>query len=196
MAYYLGKDVNVILQCETVSGLAVSAAGEVTASLAATYAAGIPKLGTAVFTTNAMNDVTGLDLGIGSTDEDVSYLGLRTQLKAEIHKETTVSFTLKKKNKVYDAIFNHPARWGTKTGAIFDGYGEPTTEYGFRVYVQLKSGEEIFVVRSCTFSGHTVTLNADGTQEETIDFVSQVDPKIYPASNSTGISGAVALSEL
>ena len=35
-------------------------------------------------------------------------------------------------------------------------------------------------------TGHTVSLNADGTQEETVEFTSQVNPQIFAATGSAG----------
>ena len=43
---------------------------------------------------------------------------------------------------------------------------------------------------------HTVTLNADGTQEETLEFTSQVQPKIFENATDGGIGTAVSAAEL
>ena len=146
----------------------------------------------------AVSDLTGVDLSIGVTDEDVTYIGSKTVLKAEIKKETTVSLTRKKSNNVWDIVFNgdgapansEGARWGAFTGAaIANMAGEPDMTvtapngtnqnyFGYQLKVTLKSGTEVFTVPHCQITGHTVTLNADGTTEETMEFVSQETPTI------------------
>jgi len=188
MAYFLGSDVKVALTTEhTGSGMAVASGsgGLYTLAAAASPTNGISKLSAANLSSSAaLVDVVGLDLGIGAMDEDVTYLGHRTPLKAEVHKETTVSLSLKRKNAVYDVIFSGDSsgdigRWGLdRTGSLADGLSEPDITYGYRLAVYIKSGSECFTVRNATFTGHTVSLNADGTQEETLEFSSQVEPVI------------------
>jgi len=195
MAYFLGSDVKVALTTEhSGSGMAVAsgAAGLYTLTGAASPTNGISKRAAAnLSSSGALVDVVGLDLGIGAMDEDVSYLGHRTPLKAEVHKETTISLSLKRKNAVYDVIFSGDSsgdigRWGlTRTGALADGLSEPDVTYGYRLAVYLKSGSEVFTVRNATFTGHTVSLNADGTQEETLEFSSQVSPVISSSAYDT-----------
>jgi hypothetical protein len=150
----------------------------------------------------AVSDLTGVDLGIGVTDEDVSYIGSKTVLKAEIKKETTVSLTRKKSDNTWDIIFNgdgspagsEGARWGADTsGLIANLAGEPTVladpaltgsnidYFGYQLKITLSAGVEVFTVPHCQITGHTVTLNADGTTEETMEFVSQETPKIGAA---------------
>ena len=187
MTYFLGRDVGVVINTENASyGLNVSAAGAVTANAAGT-AVGRRSAKASVFSASGMTDVTGIDLSIGSMDEDISYMGQRTPLKAEIKKETSVSLTLKKKDNVWDAIFAHPARWGVSGSALANGMAQPTSEYGFRVYVQLKDGKEVFVVRNASFQGHTVSLNTDGTQEETLEFRSNVQPEMFASGGASQI---------
>ena len=188
MAYFLGSDVKVTLTTEnSTNGLLVaSGSGDLYAlTAAADPANGINQRGDATLGTgSALVDVTGLDLGIGAMDEDVSYLGHRTPLKAEVHKETTVSLTQKRKNAVFDVIYSGDSsgdigRWGVnESNALADGLTEPDTNYGFRLCIFIKGGKECFTVRNAGLTGHTITLNADGTQEETLDFTSQVEPVI------------------
>ncbi len=167
-------------------------------------------------------DITGVDLSIGVTDEDITYIGKKTVLKAEIKKETTISLTRKKKNNVWDVVYNGPtasnegwdgsaaedgeygARWGVIEGAantwyINNGliapkdavdYGGSVPCFGYRVHVQLKSGEEVISVPACQLTGHTISLNADGTTEETCELVSQVTPKIGTAANVDRLTAA------
>ena len=204
MAYYLGKDVGVVVKTEANYGLTVSGNnGIATADPGAT----IGKLHDPNFDNSVglISNLTGVDLGIGTNDEDVSFMGANTPLKAEVRKETTVTLTKKKDSPVFDLIFSgapdnftNGVRWGVKTGgaSIYDGLEEPSTDFGYRVFVQLKAGSEILAIRNCQMTGHTISLNADGTQEETIEFTSQVNPMIYAASSSTGLSRATLSSEL
>ena len=188
MAYFLGSDVKVTLTTENpTNGLLVASGsgGLYTLTADADPANGINQRSEAnLGTANALVDVTGLDLGIGAMDEDISYLGHRTPLKAEVHKETTISLTQKRKNAVFDVIFSGDSsgnigRWGVNTSnALADGLSEPDVHYGFRLCIFIKDGKEVFTVRNAGLTGHTVTLNADGTQEETLDFTSQVEPVI------------------
>ena len=202
MAYYLGKDVELVFQTENASYAAnVDSDGDVAplaagSQTATTYISGARALEGPNFPQYAMSDITGIDLSIGATDEDVAFLGARTPLKAEIHKETTVTITKKKSNKVWDVLFASGARWGVNGTAFYNGLEQPDTDFGYRVYITLKAGEEVYVVRSCQMNTHTVSLNADGTQEETMELISSVQPKIYPVSSSTGIETAVSAGEL
>ncbi len=41
-----------------------------------------------------------------------------------------------------------------------------------------KTGGEIFCLRNCQITGHTTSISVDGVQEETLEFISMVDPKI------------------
>ena len=199
MAYFLGSDVKVALTTEHETyGLQVAESGSsgfYELSSAASPANGINKLSLGnLGTDNALVDVTGLDLGIGAMDEEVTYLGHRTPLKAEVHKETTISITLKRKNAVYDVIFTGDkdsviGRWGIGTNiganAMGNGLSEPIATYGFRIAIYIKSGKEVFTILNCTFTGHSISLNADGTQEETLDFSSQVEPIIDDVAYET-----------
>ena len=117
MAYFLGKDVLMIIRTEnTTRGIDVTASGTLDNSGSPTT---IKALAAPDFTTtDVIGDLTGLDLGIGTNDEDVSFMGANTQLKAEVRKETTVTTTTKKKNQVYDVLFNGDVlgnidRWGS-----------------------------------------------------------------------------------
>jgi len=199
MAYFLGSDVKVALTTEHETyGLQVDESGSsgfYNLSIASSPDNGVNRLTLSNLATgSALVDVTGLDLGIGAMDEEVTYLGHRTPLKAEVHKETTVSITLKRKNAVYDVIFTGDkdsviGRWGIGTNiganAVGDGLSEPIATYGFRIAIYIKSGKEVFTIRNCTFTGHSISLNTDGTQEETLDFSSQVEPIIDDAAYAT-----------
>ena len=190
MVYFLGRDVSVKIKAGDHIGVETNATFTYAGGAATEFAstAGV-----------SVADLTGVDLGIGVTDEDVTYIGSKTVLKAEIKKETTVSLTRKKSNNVWDIVFNgdgapansEGARWGAFTGAaIANMAGEPDVTtvtapngtnqnyFGYQLKIQLKSAEEVFTVPHCQITGHTVTLNADGTTEETMEFISQETPTI------------------
>jgi hypothetical protein len=115
---------------------------------------------------------------------DITYMGQKSVLKAEIKKETTVSLTRKKGDAVWDVIFNDGARWGISDTSFDQGLADPGIgTFGYRLHIQLKSGTEIFTVRNACITGHSTTLNADGTSEETMEFMSYMDPAIGTASN-------------
>ena len=176
MAYFLGRDVSVKLKAGDDVG--VTAAGALAyddSGVQFADASGI-----------TVADVTGVDLGIGVTDEDITYMGGKTVLKAEIKKETTVSLTRKKKDNVWDVVFNGGARWGATGNAAIDSLVEPSTvsnggtnvTYGYLIEITLKASEEVFKVQNAVITGHSVSLNADGTTEETMEFMSYEDPLI------------------
>jgi hypothetical protein len=190
MVYFLGRDVAVTIAAGNDIGVA--------SNLLVTNGTGV-QFCDRNLAGLAVSDLTGVDLGIGVTDEDVTYIGSKTVLKAEIKKETTVSLTRKKSNNVWDIIFNgdgapansEGARWGaTGSGLIANLAGEPDANigttldgstavyFGFQLKVTLKGSEEVFTVPHCQITAHAVTLNADGTTEETMEFVSQETPTI------------------
>ncbi len=209
MAYYLGRDIKVVLTTEADQYVYANAAGMSTTGTAAqrvAYALADASDFDSAASGNVA-DVVGVDLGIGVTDEDVTYMGQRQVLKAEIKKETTVSLTMKKSNSNYDIMFNgpsiagesyddagkHGARWGVRYNTtstaheISDGLANPKDHtdststnctFGYRVFIVMKQGTEVIAVPNCIVTGHTVTLNADGTTEETLEFMSNIDPII------------------
>ena len=193
MAYYLGRDVSVTMAAGDTIGVTNNALdfdGTSTTNFCNASAAGL-----------AVSDLTGVDLSIGVTDEDITYMGSKSVLKAEIKKETTVTLTRKKKDNTWDVVFNgdgspdYGARWGAFDGAAITGLEEPDlTEtavtsstspgyWGYQVKVHLATAAhagaaEVFTVPHCTIVSHTVTLNADGTTEETMELISQETPTI------------------
>lgn len=181
MAYFLGRDCSVYITTEdtgTASHALVSDAGAVTFA-AATGSLNIfaYPVSTATGSMAQVADLTGIDLSIGAMDEDITYVGMRSVTKAEIKKETTVSLTRKKSDITYDAIFNSGGRYGCASTVAYDGLQEPTTQTGYRIYVVLGSGD-IFSVRGCCVQSHTASVNADGTTEETIEFMSYITPSV------------------
>ena len=182
-----------------------------------------PMLDDATVRKGVIKDITGIDLSIGVSDEDVGpFLGKpQIMQKVELRKETVVTITRKKDDEFYDTLFNGPStaadffgsatdatRQGARFGIVYDTANNlckindgsqfmgdvvesGTTAdcvYGFRLHIVLKStiNGELFTVRNATMTGHTVTLNADGTQEETLEFTSSVAPGIERPSNISG----------
>ncbi len=198
MAYYLGRDVKVYIANESATGARTMIDDEmnVTSTIAGDDIGEFAtNLADPMASHGQVTDLTGVDLGIGATDEDISFIGLRTVLKAEIKKETTLSLTRKKLDAVWDIIFNgdgtNTLRWGHdgavtagSTTNVFTGLEKPTTAYGYRLHIQLNTGGEIFCIRNCQITAHTTSISVDGVQEETMEFISMVDPKIVTAAHT------------
>lgn len=188
MAYFLGKDVEVFLTTEaggvadTVSGAfvdadkanatisALSGASDIYFALDRTCATG---------NYQAIANMTGVDVSIGAVDEDISYFGIRSVTKAEIKKETTVTLTRKKTDGSWDVVYDL-GRYGCDAAGSFTALSltEPTVNTGYRIHVSLKSGTEVFSIPGCCVQSHSVSVNADGTSEETLEFMSYVSPNV------------------
>ena len=203
MAYYLGRDVKVwiVTEDDNQSINVTSLKAKLATSNAITNFANT-RTAAGLADSLAKTDITGVDLGIGVVDEDVSYMGQRSVLKAEIKKETTVALTFKKSDNDLDVIFNGPitssecsdgnahlnvgARWGLDNELISAGLSSPQDHkdgdgditYGYRVVIQLQDAVEAIAVPNCVITGHSVSLNADGVTEETMEFTSHVTPII------------------
>ncbi len=163
---------------------------------------------------NVVPDVVGMELSTSSTDEDVAYFGQKTALKAEVKKETSVTITRKRTSGDWSVLFNK-ARGGVTTftssaqtaqsvddvtgasdtagvtanlTAINNHTYQPDRNYGFRVYLQFKNGSEVMSIRNCCFSEYSVSLNSDGIQEETLTFISYVDPVVASAGTTAVIA--------
>ena len=190
MAYFLGKDCDVYITSETdayvnVTSSTGDAAAEATVAGAGEvcFAAQRSDGVTAITGWDEVQDLTGVDLSIGAMDEDTTYFGMRSIQKTEIKKETTLTLTRKKTDNTWDGIFNYPARWGGSGTTLYDGLSQPTVNQGYRLQVVLKSGTEIFCVRGACVQGHTTAINADGTSEETMEFMSYINPKVASTVN-------------
>ena len=90
-----------------------------------------------------------------------------------------------------DTVKKHGARWGlggdfgNSTEAaplIVDGLANPKdyatstkVEAGYRLFIVFKSGAtgETMAFPNCLITAHTVSVNADGTTEQTMEFVTQ-----------------------
>lgn len=119
-------------------------------------------------TRTKLTDVTGVDVSIGAQDEDISYMGLRNQGKIEVKKDTSITVTMKKKDRKFlqlyqgsvhadssNATGGHPARWGLEDitdgdiniqdgtidpKSVVDNDATTKTNYGYRVVVEFKTG--------------------------------------------------------
>ncbi len=154
-----------------------------------------------------VTDLTGIDFTFGTTDEDISYFGQRTALKAEIKKEITLSITRKKKNAGYSQLFNE-ARCGIRstTGLtemtessdsveMNNNLNQPLVDtqgsgYGYRLYLQLKKGVEVLSLPNMCITEYSVSLGADSVQEETIVFYGNVAPILGTLMDDTETSEA------
>jgi len=143
---------------------------------------------------NEVTDLTACDLTIGTVDEDVSYIGQKSTLKAEIKKETSISLTRKKTSNCWDVIFNE-ARYGVSAADTYYGTSGPenpaVSTFGYRVFVLLKqtaSTGESLILPNCQIVGHSVTINADGATEETLELTTHVSPVVSAISAAAEVA--------
>jgi len=135
--------------------------------------------------TARVTDLTGVDLSIGAVDEDITYMGFRNITKAEIKKETTVSLTRKKPDVVWDKIWNDSWRCGVSgTSSAWSDLEGPKTNKGYRVYITLVSGTEVFTIPNTYISSHTISMNADGAADETLEFTTYITPSISTSAHT------------
>ena len=136
-------------------------------------------------------------------------MGQRTGLKAEIKNETSITITKKKgktgtANSIFYYLFNE-ARCGirhtagtidadvgtTDASLAFDNnqnMPQATTDgtnFGYRVFIQLKSGAEIMTIPNCCITDYSVALNSDGITEEVLTLYSNVRPTVAATSTTT-----------
>jgi len=220
MVYFLGRDVSVYIGTE--SNTALMNIGVMSGAASGITNVQIAETGTSDWTgfayslaegatvsdwgSTQVSDVTGVDVSIGATDEDITYIGQKGTGKVEVKNEYTVSLTRKKKDNSWDTIFNgptlstdaedgaglHGARWGlagdygnstAEAELVADGMANPKdyatsegeVEAGYRLFVIFKSGTtgETMAFPNCLITSHTVSVNADGTSEETMEFMTQ-----------------------
>jgi len=141
-----------------------------------------------------LTDVIGLDVSIGTMDEDITYFGFRQTTKAEIKKETTISITRKKESLVWDAVFNNQTaaygRWGVSGTTGIDGLEEPTVNLGYRVHVMLQNGTEVMSIPGCVLAAHTVTTSVDGSADETLEFTTPLTPSFGQEADQAALTTA------
>ena len=189
MVFYLGQDVAITALTEnTTGGVTVSAAGVESFPTSATAGFAAKQGGTAT----AWNQITSCDVSIGAMDEDITYFGMRSVTKAEIKKETTITLTRKKTSIEWDTIFND-VRYGVTGTAAWAGLEEPTVNHGYRMFVTIDSGignDEVVTLMGCCVQGHTVTVNTDGTMDETLELMSYITPVYSNTAYTTAITAA------
>ena len=202
MAFFLGKDVTVACSAENQSyGLQATTAGGLTFNDATTGFADPLDTSTPVGATGSWGQLTSVELSIGAMDEDISYFGMRSQTKAEIKKETVLTITKKKTDNVFDGVYNNGGRYGVSGSSVgnafADGLGQPSQQkvssdisYGYRIHVQMKDQTETFSIPNACIQSHTTSLNADGTTEETIEFMSYVTPLVTTGNVATAATTA------
>lgn len=200
MAFFLGKDVAIKLATENGTyGIGVNKnAGSITTI------SSFPHTNTATNFLVATNltaggteqgAVTSCELSIGAMDEDIAYFGMRSQTKAEIKKETTLTLTRKKVDNTWDVLYND-ARYGVSgASTAWDGLEEPTATHGYRIFVELLTPNEngineMVSILGCCVQSHTVSVNTDGTMDETLDLMSYITPQFWLYQYTTAITAA------
>ena len=220
MTYFLGKDVTVYMTTEHDDGYLSGSTGDDGSTWTAyPWVSGGTKAqvtdGTAnlvlprtsgLLAATELADITGIDFTPGNMNEDITYMGKNTHLSAKIKSEMSVTLTKKKNDSKFDRLFNQRARDGVYTNSggavkadglvgstyvVHDGLTTSRMQnFGYRLCLQLKDSTETFVLRNCCITGHTVTLTADGTQEETIELYSYVQPYIVSSTATDATDGA------
>ena len=201
MAYFLGRDVRVALATEHGTAGFTNTNGEAAIATGPTADGNnIPDLVGYTIASNeiasgeVMKDVTGIDVTLGTVDEDIAYMGQRTALKAEIKNETSVTITKKRGDGFFDSLFAQGFRYGANSASeTHDGLTQPGNDFGFRLHVVMKgaaSAGEVLTVAGCTFSEYSVSLNADGVQEESLTFISHIKPKVAAAPDESAAIGS------
>ena len=197
MVFFLGKDVTVALATENqTNGVGIVVAGGDSAQLQVAADGSLTNAVAYALSGGAgldINQLTACDVSIGAMDEDITYFGMRSVTKAEIKKETTITLTRKKTGIEWDTIFND-VRYGVNgTPAAWPGLEEPTINHGYRMFVTIDSGtgnDEVVTLMGCCVQGHTVTVNTDGTMDETLELMSYITPVFSNSAYTTAITAA------
>jgi hypothetical protein len=189
MAYFLGRDVKVAISTEHASKGFTNSSGD--AAYATDDGSGVPDLtGIDIGAgTGAVTDITGVEVSMGAVDEDISYMGQRTALKAEIKKDTSVTITRKKSDRFWSEMWALNYRWGGDSAA-HAGNTQPDSTHGFRLHVAVKDLQEVISIPGCTLSEYAQTLSADGVTEETLTFVSSITPAVGASEDTTNLIGS------
>ena len=138
---------------------------------------------------NRPDNIVGVDLSLSTMDEDVQFIGQRNILKAEIKKENSITLTRKKKDNVWNVCYNE-ARFGINEDGdgLADGRQQPDyTGYGYRIYLKFATGTsgECFILPNCCITEYSTSMSPDASQEESITFISYVDPIILDGADTT-----------
>ena len=198
MAYFLGRDVKTAIVTEhgtagftNTSGIAAVATGPTADGTNIADLVGLTLSSNAIGSSEVMKDVTGVEVSLGTVDEDIAYMGQRTALKAEVKKETTITLTKKRQDGFWNSMWAKSFRWvASSTSATHTGNTQPSTTHGYRLFVGFKENSEYLSVPGCTLSEYSVSLNADGVQEETLTFLSHITPTVTAGPDETNAIGS------
>jgi len=182
MAYFLGRDVDVFVTLESAAadlciGLEaqLDSAGYPTVGMIAT---GTTAPGGNVFA-NGMNsvanvsgsrviDLTGVDLSISSTDEDVGpFIGQVSTQSVELRKEHVITLTRKKSDECWDSVFNGPAsiadfEGSTALASMAGGSGQPNLTGALAQIQKCKVGDYIGGIAGIPYGTQIVSLSEAG----------------------------------
>jgi len=217
MTYFLGSDCDIYMTTEhptiSVSGGAASAtavSGTLTGTAVGVAAYGdysvIPARTFAMSSSARVADVTGIDFTPGTRSEDISFMGKKTSLTAEVKKEYVVTITRKITNNCFDQLYNTPARNGVYATSGADTGGDVTIHdglttsknqnFGYRLHLKIKGDTEVVTIRNCCITSYTKTLDPNNAQEETIEFYSYVQPIVSLSGTAVSCTGATAATEI
>jgi hypothetical protein len=219
MTYFLGSDCDIYMTTEhptmVVSGGA--ATGTAVSGSLSSSAVGIggedggdysviPNRQHGLAAGSRISDVTGIDFSPSARSEDLSFIGKKTSLSAEIKKEYAITVTRKVSNNTFDILFNTPARNGcyATSGAdaggtvkIHDGLTtSKNRNFGYRIHLKIKADTEVVTIRNCCITAHTRTLDPNNAQEETIEFYSYVQPIATLSGTAVSCTGATAATDI
>ncbi len=74
--------------------------------------------------------------------------------------------------------------WKAISGSSY-GAGNEKVYYGYRVHIKMKDGGEVYTVKNAAITGHTVSMNADGTSEETMELKAGIPATMYTGASDT-----------
>jgi len=239
MAYYLGRDCDVYFTTEGTStadmAIGVNASNEAyvdsDATISGSNVFALSMADAASVSGGRVSDLIGVDLSISASDEDVGpFFGhINTQKIPSGRKDTTITVTRKKKDNIWEIIFNGPclaadfegstneamrmgARFGLASGAttassdlgmgldfpayVTSGTAGTNTVYGYRAHLRLRNGDgtnygEVITCTNCAITGHSVSVNADGTTEETLEMSTSVMPAMAYSTTANTFNTAV-----
>ena len=97
-----------------------------------------------------------------------------------------------------DILFNE-VRYGALSGssAADDGLDQPTTDRGYRLIITVNADQsgggtdEVITLKGCCIQGHTVTVNTDGTMDETLELMTYIEPVYQATKYGTAITTAI-----
>ena len=209
MTYFLGRDVDLYITTESATNnkagtnqaIIVSGDEAVFGAVSAAVAgACIPNMTVGDAVKGIVNDVTGIDLSISVSDEDVGpFLGKpQIMQKVELRKETVVTITRKKYDNFWDVVFNGPANSTDFIGSAANAkrmgarFG---VEYTAATAVKVSSGNnfmadvgDIFGTTNCCY-GYRIHLQLKG-----YDATSGITEEVFTVPNAILTGHTVSLS--